>query len=286
MQLLVTGSNGFIGKAYCKEARQRGHEVIPYDLPDCNILDMFTLEKKIRESDMVVHFAAVADLYKSFDNLDVNFEVNIRGTYNIAKLCAEHNKFLIFISTCCVYGNSLDDFETENHAVPRCAEPYATSKVAGEYILHGMPYLKYCILRIGTVYGPGMREALFNYIAIDGISRGEVININGDGTQSRQYIYIDDLVDGMIRATENTAKLNRETVNLCGQEKISVLDTIRIASGILIKEARVNYDPPRYGETQEENISIAKAERLLDWYPRTTYTQGMSQTYALDERFK
>lgn len=161
MKIMVTGGDGFIGGEYVKYMRNIGHDVSSYDLPNNDILDDLGLEICIQKSDMVVHFAAMADITVCIKEQDKVFDVNIRGTYNIAKYCAKYKKKLIFISTCCVYGNSLDDIEVEFSTAPMSCEPYAVSKVAGEAIIRGMPDLDFVILRIGTIYGPGMREALF-----------------------------------------------------------------------------------------------------------------------------
>jgi nucleoside-diphosphate-sugar epimerase len=136
-KVLCIGGNGFIGSAYGCELSRHQFEVINYDLPEYSILDEKKLFNMIRQVDIVIHFAAMADITVCIKKLDETFETNVRGTYNVAKLCAQEYKPLIFISTCCVYGNSLDDLETEDYTAPKAAEPYACSKVAGEYILRG-----------------------------------------------------------------------------------------------------------------------------------------------------
>jgi UDP-glucuronate 4-epimerase len=277
---LITGSSGFIGKAFCKKLQSNNYFIYEYDLPRNDILNI-TGQPYINDAEAVVHFAAIADLNESIANQDKNFDVNIRGTYEVAKFCVKNNIPLIFISTCCVYGNTNHEgVETEDKTIPSTIEPYACSKMAGEYILRGMPGLNYCILRIGTVYGPGMRKELFNYIAFDKNINNDAIKVNGDGRQTRNYIYIDDLIDGIYRATVNFKNVIGETINLCGNEQISVLDTLQTVQDIIGKPfAHIEIFGERYGEIQDENISIEKADKLLAWQPKVKFTEGMRRTY-------
>lgn len=286
MKILLTGGDGFIGSRIKKSLENIGHSVLSYDLPDYDITDEDQFKLVLNGHDIVIHCAAMADITKCIVQLDDTFEVNIRSTYQIAKQCMLQDKRLIFISTCCVYGNSLDDIEREHYTAPQAAEPYACSKVAGEAIIKGMPNLHYVILRIGTVYGVGMREALFTYIALNNIRNEQTIYIDGEGTQTRQLIYIDDLIDGITRVVERITLVTGETINLCGKEETSALDTADVAEKIVGKPAIRQNREQRYGQTFHENISIAKAKFLLDWEPKTSFYDGMKYAYDNDPRFR
>lgn len=286
MKILLTGSSGFVGSALKEYFIKNNIDVIDYDLPECDITDSVHFRQKIKDADMVVHMAAVADLYETAKDLDKNFHVNVYGTHIVGRVCADENIPLIFISTCCVYGNTGHLIETEDDTIPRTIEPYACSKVAGEYILRGMKNLKYAILRIGTVYGENMRESLFNYIAFDSVKNQKRINVYGDGTQTRKYIYIDDLVCGIKSAIDLFDKIKFETINLCSDEEISVIDTIEVSEYIIGKKANYEFSEDRYGEIQHEPISIGKARALLNWYPKYSYENAMKKTYENDFRFK
>ena len=212
MKILVTGSSGFVGSAFVKYAREKGHKVFEFDLPTKNILK--NVEPSIQKSDIVVHMAAIADLYETAKDIDKNFDVNIKGTWNVAKACERYDKPLINISTCCVYGDANTRTDNEDKTIPATIEPYACSKMAGEYLLRGFEHLFYANLRIGTVYGPGMRPALFNYVALEKVMKGQVIKINGNGKQTRTYIYIDDLVKGIYQACIRFDKIALQTINI------------------------------------------------------------------------
>jgi nucleoside-diphosphate-sugar epimerase len=275
MNTLCTGSSGFLAKAFCKKLQQENITVIPFDLPERNILGIneIIIPEPVH---MVVHMAAIANLNESIRDQDNNFQVNIRGTYEVAKFCVKHDIPMIFISTCCVYHS---DKYVDETSYPLTNEPYAASKMAGEYILKGMPALKYCILRIGTVYGEGMRKELFNYIALDKALKGETININGNGSQKRTYIYIDDLVDGIYKTCMNFEKCDKEIINLCGSEQISIMDTISVVMALTGNSVNFKRGFTRYGDFQKEDVSTSKAYHLLDWECKTTYREGMEKVY-------
>lgn len=285
MKLLVTGSKGAIGESFINKVKRVSEwKVIKFDLPEQDLLNENDLVMSLEKCDMVIHFAAVANLNDSIKDQDKNFDVNIRGTYLLAKYCAQMKKDLVFISTCCVYGNSLDDIETENKTSPKCIEPYATSKMAGEYILRGMPDLNYIVLRIGTVYGAGMRKELFTYIALEKVLKEETVYIDGSGEQTRQLIHIDDLNEGMWRACTNFDNIKGKTINLCGVEKISPLDCIRIAEKIIGKKAKIEKRKDRYGQTYEENIRCDLARIHLKWKPEIKFDLGYKENFVKDER--
>jgi len=284
MKILLTGSKGFIGTALKAELIKNGYEVKDYDLPNGDILDELTLEIAIQYCDLIIHSAAMADITICHKKQDDTFCVNIRGTYNVAKLCAKHKKKMVFISTCCVYGNSFDDIEREYVTALNAREPYAVSKVAGEFIIRGMPNLEFEILRIGTVYGVGMREALFTYICLDYILRDITILIDGDGKQVRQLIYIEDLIHGIVAAVDRFKA--GSIYNLCGTQKVSAIQTMETAEDIIGKRAKYEYREQRYGQTFNENISIEKARAELCWIPGTNFYDGMKYTFDNDKRFK
>ena len=277
MKVLVTGSSGFIGKAFCEKLKDN-YKIINYDFPD-DILDEENLKKSIKKSNIVVHMAAIADLNDSAKDNDKNFEVNIRGTYNIAKYCAKYNKKLLFISTCCVYGNSYDKIENEE-SYPNTKEVYACSKMAGEYIIKGMVGLNYIIARIGTTYGIGQRDNLFTAIAFEKIINNKTIHIHGDGKQTRNLIYIDDLVNGLIKSVNYLQNVDcNEIINICGDEEISVWDVINIVKELTHLNCKYVHMGDRYGQIKSEKISICKASKLLNWYPLITFYDGMTKIY-------
>ena len=296
MKILVTGGNGYVGSNYIQTLVVQGvniDNITIYDFPS-NILDEYLLESQIKEHDIIVHFAAIADLYDSANNPDLNFEVNVRGTYNIAKFCNKYNKFLIYISTCCVYGNA-DDYElgyVDEKSYPMTNELYASTKLAGENIIRGFTDLNWSIWRIGTNFGINMRPSLFTYIALDCVKNNKTIKIHGDGQQTRNLIYIDDLCHGMYLITEEimtnylTSKSNKQIFNICGEEKISVLNCIKIAEKIFNKKADYIFVEDRQGQILKENIGIYKIKKYFGYKPKYCFYDAMFYIRHYDTRFK
>jgi nucleoside-diphosphate-sugar epimerase len=283
-KLLVTGGNGFIGSHYVDLVKDK-YNITVYDLPENDILEYEKLCLYISRCDIVVHFAAIADLYETAKDYEKNFNVNVTATTCIGRLCQRMNKKLIYISTCCAYGNSMDKVEKEFYTNPMTDEPYACSKVAAEYMLRGIHDLKYAILRIGTAYGPRQRETLFTYRAIDYIKKGKTITVHGDGKQDRNLIYIADLVEGIKLATDKISSIQGEIINLCGKERISALDTISHAERVTGKKAKIKHGKDRQGQIRHENISIKKAKEFLGWEPKVSFKKGMDLSHKNDERF-
>lgn len=272
MKILVTGHNGNIGGEFFNLLKNK-HIVCGYDLPGRDILDYKKLDKYIESCDIVVHFAAIANLNDTAKDIDKNFDVNVKGTYNIAKLCSEHNKKLVFISTCCVYGDT-EGKQREEKTIPQTIEPYACSKMAGEYLIRGFN-LDYVIVRIGTVYGHGTRKELFTNIVIDSAFSGKPFELHGSGEQTRQYIHIKDLIRGINIIMNRFDDVNKETINLCGDEHISCLDVIdEVNKYYHVVHKVVEH---RKQDFMKENISIKKMKKL-GYKQEISFKQGIADT--------
>jgi nucleoside-diphosphate-sugar epimerase len=286
MKIGLTGSKGFIAGHYRRLMEHDGHDVYGCDLPVCNLLDQDMMGQFVAGNDLVVHMAAVADVNEAIVQQDKVFDVNIRGTYNLAKTCVAQGIPLLFISTCCVYGNIHDHTALEDITSPQACEPYAVSKVCGEQILKGMPGLRWAALRIGTIYGPGQREALFTHICLQKTLDGEVIEIHGTGEQTRQLLYIDDLMRGLRAATVRFSEIEGMAVNIAGREKVSANACAATAQQVLGLETTTRNVPQRYGQTFKENINIDRAWRRLGWHPQVRFADGMTRTVQRDPRYR
>lgn len=280
MKILVTGGHGFIGTHYCNYMRQK-NMVFSYDLKNGrDILDTEMLDKHMVGIDLVVHMAAMTSVDECIRQPRKAFNTNVLGTYNVGLLCAKHNIPMLHVSTVAVYGNQPG--QTTEESLPRCSEPYACSKLAAENLLRGMSGLQLTIARLGTVFGVGMRKELFSFMALDAAIRNEKIQVHGDGTQNRLMIYIDDVIRGL--AVMSNA-LNFGTYNLCGYQKISVVDTIKYVSDITGFYVYYRMIPQRQGQVFDENVSISKAYRVFGWKPEISFWDGMRYIYNNDPRF-
>lgn len=284
MKILIIGGKGYIGSKLVLALKE--HEVEIFDKPK-DILNSVDIRIAINGKDIVYHLAALAELSYTDAHPQETYEVNIEGTNNIARICAENKVLLNFVSTCCIYGNPLEIPSVEDRLI-NPSDTYAMSKAAGEYLVKmwGLSNgLKYNILRFGTVYGQSINKEMRNDMCIQkflvSASKGEGLKITGDGRQSRNFIHIDDLVRALVLITDK--KIVGETINLSGNEKISINDIAdyAIRFGALAKK----YIPARKDDFYDQDVSLEKAKRLLGWEPEIKFEDGikkMYQWYALN----
>ena len=283
VRVLVTGSDGFIGKALVNYIDQMFREdiiaTVPFDLSQGkNILHVFQLEKDIKNCDVIFHIAAQADLYKmqTYEGALEGSRVNIVGTLNIAQLCAKYKKRLIYASTCCVYGNHIG-----KEVCPNPSELYAYTKLAGEEIIKGWAKnfcLDYTILRFGTVYGPGMRASLGVRVFIEQALNKTPFTIHGNGLQTRQQIYIDDLVTACAQSIVYHRGCTNTTLNIAGNKKITALQMALDIKRLMGSTNELVLLPDRPNQTFDENIDISLAQSNINWTPSTLWLDGLQET--------
>jgi len=277
MKVLVTGSKGFLGNAFSKKLFEHGHEVIGYDLPE-DIRDREKVSASIKGCDCVFHFAAVADLNYARLHPYETLDINVMGTASVAEACSKHRVPLNFISTGCVYGNngvSVSDEESLKHPT----EVYAYSKLAAEQIVeayHVNNGLNYNIIRSSTFYGPNMRKELAIYIFLEHAKNNKPLLIHGSGKQTRTFIYIDDVLDVLIRLL---IKPMNQTFNIAGVEEISILHLAHKCCGVADSMVPILHIKDRHGQIFHETLSIEKAHRLLGWAPKWSLDKGLEATY-------
>lgn len=279
-RVLVTGGDGFLGKNLVERLKKEGYEVESYDLSQGkDILNKRQLEEAVQGKDVVFHLAAMADLNIARENPYQNMEINVVGTINVAEACLKHNTTLFFASTCCVYGNQEKE-PTDEESLPKPTEIYACSKLAGEYVILGYAKtcgLKYNIMRLATMYGPGMRPALAVYIFFDQAINGRPITIHGDGRQTRTLTYIDDIVDGIIAWFKSGVE--NEIVNITTEEEVSVLDMAKMIKEITGSNSEIVFVEQRPGQIFREKISAQKAKKLFGWQAKISLREGLEKTY-------
>jgi len=276
MKILCTGGSGYIGSKLVLALEQKGHTVTNFDKPK-DIRNLKEVEEAIEGQDMVYHLAALAELSYTDAHPDETYEVNIVGANNIAKVCAEKGVLLQFVSTCCIYGNPLE-FPSIEDSLIHPSDTYAMSKASGEYLVKmwGLAKgLKFNILRFGTVYGQSLNRNMRTDMCIqkfvDKALKGEDMEITGDGEQNRNFVHVDDLVNAMVLLSEKDVV--GETINMAGSESISINDIARYAQEF--GAGKITYVPSRKDDFLEQDVSLAKAERLLGWKPEITFDQGI-----------
>jgi len=278
--ILLTGSSGFIGK-HIYNILKKYYGVIPFD-KKCgkDLLNIKQLEKSIQKCEIVVHAAAEAN----FENMEVfdksysSTSMNIQGTHNIAHLCSKHEKKLIFISTCCVYGNA-SKFVEEIKVYPK--DLYSFSKLAGENIIFGYHKnfdLQFIILRIATCYGPNMRPELGIAKFIYNASKNIPLPIHGNGKQTRTFTHVYDIAQGVLKSIKffNIAKNN--IINISTTEQTSALQAAKDIIRLCKSKSPLQFVKQRKHQIFKENVSNHKAMQLLKWFPKYNWQKGICQT--------
>jgi UDP-glucose 4-epimerase len=289
-RILVTGGNGYVGSRLIKKLKYEGYSPESYDLPD-NILDEKKLREKVENVDIVYHLAALPELKYTNEHPEDTFDVNILGTHNLCKICAENDILLNFVSTSCIYGEPLEYPSKENGLI-NPTDTYAMSKAAGEYVVkmwHLSKGLYYNILRLGTVYGVTTDKTLRGDMAIqkfiNNILEGKPITVYGDGKQSRNFIHINDVVDGFVAILDR--QIVRETLNIAGKERVSINEVISILRNIVedvegklgLIQLEVKYDTERKDDFRNQHVLLEKVRRLTGWQPRVRFEEGLIEMY-------
>jgi UDP-glucose 4-epimerase len=294
MKILITGGSGFIGSHLVDILIERGHDVYIYDLEtprynqkcvyvkgDVNNLDEL-IESTIGYN-FIYHLAAEANVNKFFGNPVYSNLNTSQSTINVLE-CARKNNIekVLLASTEWIYG-SVEGNESEiiTEETPYAQNPdhlYTSSKIAAElfcknyYTLYDV---NYTIMRFGIPFGERARPETVTPIFIRKMLNNEEITIHGDGSQTRQFIYVRDLAEGIALCLKPEAK--NQIFNINGTEKISVLDIVKTLEVILNKNAKLKFVENRKGNYKGRYISSEKAKKLLGWEPKWSYRQAMEK---------
>jgi nucleoside-diphosphate-sugar epimerase len=279
-KILVTGGKGFLGKRLIPVLIKKGYKVKSFDIVDSqDITKPQQIERAIKNCDIVMHLAAVADLNYAREHPKETMDVNILGTINVLEGCRKYKKDLIFASTCCVYGNP-DTHPVDENTFPKPTEIYAHSKLAGEHLILGYSKhfgIRYNILRLATFYGPEMRPALAPYVFLSRVMKGEPIEIHGTGKQTRTFTYVDDIVDGIVAVLKSGVW--NEIINITTEEETSVLKLAKLAMKIVGRKVPLKFVADRPGQIKKEQILARKAKKLLGWEAKISMEEGLRLTY-------
>jgi UDP-glucose 4-epimerase len=292
MRTLVTGGGGFIGSHVVDRLVAAGHDVGVVDLrpphrPDVghiagDINDLDALVAAFAGADVVFHLAAYADVNDvSREPVDAT-DANVVGVAKVWEACRRNQvRRAVLASTVWVYNGAADDGDgpLEEDAAFRLGDLghlYTSSKVAAEMVAHSYRTLygqEFTILRYGIPYGPRMRDALVIPKFVGMALRGEPLTIQGDGSQYRNYVYVEDLAEAHVLALRPEAA--NQTFNLEGREKISIRAMVESIGTTLGRPVDVTYIPARTGDYGGREISAAKAERVLGWRATVPFAEGL-----------
>ena len=304
--VLVTGAAGFIGWKTSQKLLEGGIRVIGVDnmndyydvalkkhrlenlrkdkgfiFHQIDIEDLKALDGIFRQSkiDAVINLAARAGVRYSLENPHVYMSTNAQGTLNLLELMRKHGtRKMVLASTSSLYAGQKLPF-SEDLPVNTPISPYAASKKAAEvtaYSYHCLFGLDITVLRYFTVYGPAGRPDMSIFRFIKWIDEGIPIELFGDGSQSRDFTYIDDIADGTIKAMK---EMGYEIINLGGgMEPKSLNYVIKRLEESLGRKAAIERRPFHKADMTETSADIAKAGRLLGWKPATALDEGLRKT--------
>jgi len=268
--------------------REVGFRFCPFDITDRETMhDLFAGDVEAPEADDlqrrpysgVIHLAARAEARQSVENPSAYFKDNVEGTLNVLELCREFAtpKFVL-ASSSSLYGAHNPAPYREDGETDRPFSPYAASKKAAEtlsYVYHHLHGIDVSILRYFTVYGPAGRPDMSVFRFIRWIAEGEPVRVFGDGLQSRDFTYVDDIARGTVAALR---PLGYEVINLGGNHPTKVSALIGKIAELLAKEPQIEYLASHPTDVPTTCASIEKASRLLDWAPNTSLGEGLTHT--------
>jgi UDP-glucose 4-epimerase len=289
MRILVTGGGGFIGSHVVDRLIGEGHtprifdlSASPYHSPlevetfTGSITDPANLDLAMRDCDAVIHLAAVADVAHVLADPVLAEEVNTRGTLNVLEAaCRAEVGRVVYGSTTWVYSDCAEQAVDEETPIPAPRHLYTATKLAGETYCAGYAELydlEYTVLRFGIPYGPRARSAGVVAKFTDLAFEGQALTIAGDGSQTRSFIYVEDLAAGIVAALASAAA--GRTYNLSGDEVVTILE---IAERVQENTdgCEIVHTPPRPGDFPGKEISNRRALEEIDWKAETSFREGV-----------
>lgn len=302
MRVLVTGCGGFIGARVTELLARHGHCVVGVDnLSDAydvrlkewrlarlqglagftfarlDIADRLRLKDLLQAHpvDAVVNLAARAGVRQSLQNPWVYYETNLTGTLNLLEVCRDREipKFVL-ASTSSLYGGGPRPFR-EDQSTDRPLSPYAASKKAAEVLCHTYHRLfglDVTVLRYFTVYGPAGRPDMSIFRFIRWIAEEHAVILYGDGSQERDFTYVDDVAQGTLQALR---PMGYEVINIGSDRPVKLLEVIATLERKLGRTARVDRRSASAADVQATWADIAKARSLLGWTPQTPLEDGL-----------
>jgi UDP-glucose 4-epimerase len=303
---LVTGGAGFIGSNIVERLIKDGHSVrvldnfysgteenldfackLPseaYDLIKGDIRDLPLLKKAVKGVDYILHQAALRSVPKSMDDPASFNEVNVQGTLNVLMAASEAKvKRVVFASSSSVYGLA-ESFPEKESSYPLPISPYAASKIAGEHYCYVFSQgfgLETVALRYFNVFGP--KQSLESQYAvvvpkfIINMLNDESPPIHGDGTQSRDFTYVDNVVEANILAA-TTPGVSGEVFNVACGKDYTLLALVEQLNEIIGKKLKPEFTPPRQGDVQRTLADISKAGKLLKLETKVNFEQGLRRS--------
>jgi UDP-glucose 4-epimerase len=303
MRILITGGAGFIGSQVADAVLAAGHEVAVVD--DLSSGRRENLDPRVRfwqtdirsgelpallrefRPEVVSHHAAQMSVAVSARDPRLDADINILGLLNLLEASVRAGvRRVVFASTGGAMYGDRDDPPVPETVFPAPVSPYGVAKLAGERYLHAyrsMHGLEAVALRYANVYGPRQNphgEAGVVAIFCRAIQEGRSLTVNGDGEQTRDYVFVDDIVRGNLLAIAMELGAEMPILNLGTGREVSVNDLVRHLRGLAGREIAYRHGPTKPGEQRRSALDAARAKRVLGWEPRMGLAEGLARTFA------
>jgi len=318
MTILVTGGAGFIGSHLCERLLSLGHDLAVVDnfndfydpavkrrnfgeveetarrlgrnlhLCEGDIRDIPFLDRVCRDAspEAVIHLAAMAGVRPSIERPRLYAEVNLNGTLNLLEASRSAGvRRVLFASSSSVYGNNPKVPFAESDPVDNPISPYAATKKGAELLCHTWHHLhgiSIACLRFFTVYGPRQRPDLAIHKFARMLGSGRPLPIFGDGTTSRDYTYIDDIIDGVVRALEWTAGSSPryDIFNLGESRPVELRRLVAVLEQAMGVPAKREQLPMQAGDVERTCADLTKSSAVLGYRPTTEIEEGIARFVA------
>jgi UDP-glucose 4-epimerase len=295
-RVLVTGGAGFIGANLVRQM-DTSDEIVVLDnllqgqrdlLPDerdvelviGDIRDPDDVAKAVRGVDLIIHLAAFGSVVDSVADPVENFEINVRGTFEMLRgaAAAGVERFVFASTGGAIMGDQAPPVNEDS--LPWPISPYGASKVCGEAYLHafaGSFGIRPVALRFANVYGPfsAHKKGVVTRF-IRAALAGGTFEIFGDGQASRDFLHVDDLCRGILAAADS--QLSDEVLHLASEQETTIDELARVILEIVGSDVDVVHRPKRPGEVERNFATADRARELLGWQPRLSLRDGMANT--------
>jgi UDP-glucose 4-epimerase len=294
MRVLVTGGAGFIGSHVVDKLRAHGHEPVIYDRRHSpwhapgdietvigEVTDSTALALALSDCDAVAHLAAVADVNDVHVAPELAEHINCRGTAAVLEACRVTGvNRIVYASTIWVYSDTESDMVDEETLLPPPGHLYTSTKLAGELYCRSYQELygvDYTVLRFGIPYGPRAREAAVIPAFVNKAFAGEPLTLSGDGMQSRRFVYVEDLAEGVVAGLQEAA--TNRVYNLVSDEDVTIRQIAELVQEI-VGNTEIVYMPARPGDLGSKLVSGARARAELGWTAATPFAEGVRRYVA------
>jgi UDP-glucuronate 4-epimerase len=310
-RVCLTGAGGFIGSHVAERLLARGDEVVGIDnfdpfyprpvkernleaarasggfqFHELDILDTAPIRRLLTADTVVVHLAAKAGVRPSLEDPAGYLRVNVTGTQSLIDACRDAGvSRVVFGSSSSVYGDDTPPPFREDAPAVHPISPYAATKRAAELLLEAQAThvgLRVAALRFFTVYGPRQRPDLAIHRFVRRLSEGDPITMFGDGSDARDYTYIDDIVSGVVSAVDWTraGPIGLELFNLGGNETVALARLITEISAALGIEPCIEQTGRQAGDVHLTSADLTKSHRVLGYRPTVPFPEGIRRFVA------